>query len=45
MAAVVTDILPQQAGADADPDLLYRRFPLIPGFMRFFRPLRRLRMK
>jgi len=40
MAAVVTDILPQQAGADADPDLLYRRFLLIPGFVRFFRPLR-----
>lgn len=29
MAAVVTDILPQQAGADADPDLLYCRFLII----------------
>ena len=45
MAAVVTDILPQQAGADTDPDLLYRRFLPILGFMRFFRPLRCLRMK
>lgn len=45
MAAVVADILPQQAGADADPDLLYRRFLPIPGFVRFFRPLRCLRMK